>query len=86
VIYVPVIASEERFLRATFPEFDAYCRRVPRIVPRITPAKTKVQPGNFSFSRYLRHHEYNASIGAALLYFSLIFLRPAFSILVHGPR
>jgi hypothetical protein len=30
-IYVPVIASEERFLRATFPGFDAYCRRVPRL-------------------------------------------------------
>jgi hypothetical protein len=26
-IYVPVIASEERFLRATFPGFDDYCRR-----------------------------------------------------------
>ena len=39
VIYVPVIASEERFLRATFPGFDAYCRRVPRLIPRLTPAK-----------------------------------------------
>src|ERR1700761_6717671 len=28
-IYVPVIASEERFLRATFPGFGEYCRRVP---------------------------------------------------------
>ena len=25
-IYIPVIASEEQFLRATFPEFDDYCR------------------------------------------------------------
>ena len=38
VIYVPVIASEERFLRATFPAFDAYCRRVPRLIPRLIPA------------------------------------------------
>ena len=37
-IYVPVIASEERFLRATFPEFGAYCRRVPRLIPRLIPA------------------------------------------------
>ena len=36
MIYVPVIASEERFLRATFPEFEAYCRRVPRLIPRLT--------------------------------------------------
>src|SRR5579872_5280328 len=38
IIYVPVIASEERFLRATFPDFDAYCGRVPRLIPRLTPA------------------------------------------------
>src|SRR5665213_1670525 len=37
-IYVPVIASEERFLRATFAEFGDYSRRVPRLVPRMTPA------------------------------------------------
>jgi protein-S-isoprenylcysteine O-methyltransferase Ste14 len=89
VIYVPVIASEERFLRATFPGFDAYCRRVPRLIPRLTPAS---QPGGqsgtggFSLSLYLKHREYNAGIGAALLYLSLLFLRPAFSALVHGLR
>src|SRR5512146_461582 len=37
IIYVPVIASEERFLRSTFADFDAYCRRVPRLIPRFTP-------------------------------------------------
>ena len=39
VIYVPVIASEERFLRATFPTFEEYCRRVPRLIPRLRPAR-----------------------------------------------
>ena len=77
IIYVPVIASEERFLRATFPEFNEYCRRVPRLWPRISPAKTEVTPGKFSFALYLRHREYNAAIGAALLYLSLLVLRPA---------
>jgi protein-S-isoprenylcysteine O-methyltransferase Ste14 len=81
-IYVPVITSEERFLRAAFPDFDAYCRRVPRLLPRLTPAhpkthETEVSSGNFSFPLYLRHREYNATIGATLLYLSLIFLRPA---------
>src|ERR1700729_3946230 len=38
IIYVPVIASEERFLRSTFEDFDAYCRKVPRLIPRFTPA------------------------------------------------
>jgi protein-S-isoprenylcysteine O-methyltransferase Ste14 len=93
VIYIPVIASEERFLRATFPDFDAYCRRVPRLIPRLTPARfppatgdgeTEVSSGNFSFVLYLRHREYNASIGAALLYLSLFYLRPALSLLPHG--
>src|SRR5579863_3200012 len=82
VIYVPVIASEERFLRATFPEFDAYCRRVPRLIPRPRRAQTSVSPGSFSFGLYLRHREYNATIGAALLYLSLLFFRPVLSALV----
>jgi protein-S-isoprenylcysteine O-methyltransferase Ste14 len=86
VIYVPVIASEERFLRATFPDFEAYCRRVPRLIPRLTGAKTSTDSGNFSFALYLRHREYNAAMGAALLYLSLLFLRPALGALVHGLR
>lgn len=90
VIYVPVIASEERFLRATFPGFDAYCRRVPRLVPRITAAKPEdgagADMGRFSFALYLRHREYNAAMGAALLYLSLLFLRPALGALVQGTR
>jgi hypothetical protein len=89
VIYVPVIASEERFLRATFSGFDGYFRRVPRLIPRLTPApKTDDQAGSgaFSLALYLRHREYNAGIGAALLYLSLLFLRPVFSVLVHALR
>lgn len=92
VIYVPVIASEERFLRATFPDFDAYCRRVPRLIPRLTAARsavarggdqTEVIPGNFSFQLYLRHREYNSAIGAALLYLSLLLLHPALDWIAH---
>jgi len=83
VIYVPVIASEERFLRATFPEFDAYCGRVPRLLPRLTAARTGATAGSFSFKLYLQHREYNAPIGAALLYLSLFALRPALGALAH---
>jgi protein-S-isoprenylcysteine O-methyltransferase Ste14 len=89
VIYVPVIASEERFLRAAFPGFDAYCRRVPRLIPRLTPAPApegQSSSGTFSFSLYLKHREYNAGMGAALLYLSLLFLRPVIGALVHGLR
>lgn len=85
VIYVPVIASEERFLRATFADFDAYCRRVPRLLPRLTAAPAPDgQSGSFSFALYLKHREYNALIGAALLYLCLLFLRPALGALAHG--
>jgi protein-S-isoprenylcysteine O-methyltransferase Ste14 len=86
VIYVPVIASEERFLRSTFPDFEAYCQHVPRLIPRVVAARTTADGGSFSFSLYRRHREYNAAIGAALLYLSLLFLRPALGVLVHGPR
>ena len=91
IIYVPVIASEERFLRSTFPDFEAYCRKVPRLVPRFSPRKpeggeTEVSSGKFSLELYLRHREYNAAIGAALLYLSLLFLRPALGLVVHVPQ
>jgi protein-S-isoprenylcysteine O-methyltransferase Ste14 len=88
-IYIPVIASEERFLRANFPEFEEYSRRVPRLIPRLsTNADPKGQStsGVFSLSLYVRHREYNAAIGAALLYLSLLLLRPALAALAHGVR
>jgi protein-S-isoprenylcysteine O-methyltransferase Ste14 len=88
-IYVPVIASEERFLRATFPSFDEYSRQVPRLIPRLTAAKfpeSEAAPGAFSFQLYLRHREYNAAIGAALLYLSLLLLHPVAGIVLHGLR
>jgi protein-S-isoprenylcysteine O-methyltransferase Ste14 len=85
-IYVPVIASEERFLRATFPGFDAYCRRVPRLIPRfhIASAASEGERGRFSLRLYLKHREYNALIGAILLYLGLVLLRPALSELLRG--
>lgn len=88
VIYVPVIASEERFLRATFPEFDVYCQRVPRLLPRLIPARapTADSAGSFSYGLYLKHREYNALLGAALLYLCLLVLRPAADALVHRLR
>jgi len=86
VIYVPVIASEERFLRATFPGFDDYCGRVPRLVPRFTLARGPSDDGSghFSLDLYLKHREYNALIGVILLYLSLAFLRPAIALIFHG--
>jgi protein-S-isoprenylcysteine O-methyltransferase Ste14 len=87
VIYVPVIASEERFLRANFPGFDDYCRRVPRLIPRLTPASHPgAGAGSFSFSLYLHHREYNAGMGAMLLYLCLLLLRPLLAAHMNLPR
>lgn len=76
LIYVPVIASEEAFLRDTFLEFEWYSARVPRLIPRITPVRRpdgdRNQSGSFSFALYRKHREYNSAVGAALLYCSLI--------------
>lgn len=74
-IYVPTILSEEEFLRGVFPQFDDYAKRVPRLLPRLTPARfedTERGIGRFSPERYRHHREYNASIGAAALYAALL--------------
>ena len=74
-IYVPVILSEETFLRATFAGFDEYARRVPRLLPRLTAARfseSNIGIGRFSAERYRHHREYNALMGAAAIYAALI--------------
>lgn len=88
VIYVPVIASEERFLRATFPDFDEYCLHVPRLIPRLTPAQPSgpESGGRFLLSLYLKHREYNALLGVTFLYCSLLFARPLVQALLHLRR
>jgi protein-S-isoprenylcysteine O-methyltransferase Ste14 len=65
VIYIPVIRSEEAFLRAHFPEFDDYCRNVPRLFPRLKLAQGSA--GSFSAHLYWKHREYNAALGAAAI-------------------
>jgi protein-S-isoprenylcysteine O-methyltransferase Ste14 len=70
-IYLPVIRSEEDFLRGMFPGFDDYCRRVPRLFPRITPGM-QGEAGRFSAALYSRHREYNALMGAVALYAALL--------------
>src|SRR5450755_523059 len=70
VIYVPVIRSEEIFLRHQFAEYESYARRVPRLLP-----KTVWFPGltsGFGRELYLQHHEYNALIGAAAMLAALV--------------
>lgn len=65
VIYVPVIAGEERYLRQTFPDYEDYARHVPRLLPRLTPYGH--QPSAYSSARYWKHREYEASIGCVVV-------------------
>ena len=71
-IYVPVIRDEEAFLRGKFPEFEEYARQVPRMLPRITPARKGGVGEGFSCDLYLKHREWNALMGAAAMVGGLI--------------
>ena len=69
-IYVPVIRSEEAFLRTRFPEFDDYAAQVPRLFPRGRSYQRR--PGSFSWHLYWKHREYNAALGAGLMIIALV--------------
>ncbi|HVN20492.1 MAG TPA: isoprenylcysteine carboxylmethyltransferase family protein [Dongiaceae bacterium] len=72
VIYVPVIRDEERFLRERFPQFEEYSKRVPRMLPRLIPARVGEGSATFSLQLYLKHREWNALLGSVLLIGALI--------------
>jgi protein-S-isoprenylcysteine O-methyltransferase Ste14 len=73
VIYIPVIRSEEAFLRSQFAAYNEYVSRVPRLIPRLRRAMvTAGEDGKFSAVLYRKHREYNALIGAAAIYAALI--------------
>ncbi len=80
VIYLPVIRDEEVFLRRTFPEFDEYARRVPRMFPRLTSGSGNENEcgAGFSFDLYLKHREYNALLGVVAMTAALIVKRGVF--------
>jgi protein-S-isoprenylcysteine O-methyltransferase Ste14 len=69
-IYVPVIRSEEAFLRTRFPEFGDYAAQVPRLFPRVRSYQRP--PGSFSWHLYWKHREYNAALGAGLMIIALV--------------
>lgn len=70
VIYIPVIRSEEAFLRSHFPEFEEYARHVPRLFPRLRPYQRSAT--SFSWDLYWKHREYNAALGAVLMIAAMV--------------
>lgn len=73
-IYVPVIRDEEAFLKQKFPEFEEYAKRVPRMLPRLTPVAANEEDARarFSLQLYLKHREYNALAGAVAMVAALV--------------
>lgn len=69
-IYLPVIRSEEEFLRGRFPAFDEYVSRVPRLLPRLRSASR--ERGSFSLPLYMQHREYNAFLGTLVMVCALL--------------
>jgi protein-S-isoprenylcysteine O-methyltransferase Ste14 len=70
LIYVPVIRAEESFLRSRFPEFEAYARAVPRLLPHTLRFGDMTK--GFSRELYRKHREYNAIFGAAAILAALV--------------
>jgi protein-S-isoprenylcysteine O-methyltransferase Ste14 len=71
IIYWPVIVDEEEYLRAQFPEYEAYSARVPRLIPRMRKPLPAGE-GRFSFQLYRKHREYNSILGAGCMYLVLV--------------
>jgi protein-S-isoprenylcysteine O-methyltransferase Ste14 len=69
-IYLPVIKSEEAFLRGAFDNFTEYANKVPRLLPRFRAADGAGM-GAFSRQLYLKHREYNAVVGSLLMMLAL---------------
>jgi protein-S-isoprenylcysteine O-methyltransferase Ste14 len=77
LIYVPVMFAEAETMRHLFSkEYDHYSRRVPLFLPRLTPYRApSIERGDdalsersFDTSRYLKHREYRAAVGLAVVY------------------
>lgn len=74
-IYIPTIQGEEGYLREHFAGFDEYAAKVPRLLPRLTPAEfpanENASGGRFSWKQWRHHREYNALMGAGAIYLAL---------------
>jgi protein-S-isoprenylcysteine O-methyltransferase Ste14 len=74
LVYLPVVELEEQHLRKLFPSFEEFARRVPKLLPRLTPARRALK--RFQWTIYRRNREYEALggflVGTALLLWKAI--------------
>ena len=62
-IYLPVVELEEQHLRALFPAYADYAKRVPKLIPRTSASGSRK---SFQWALYLRNREYEALAGFLL--------------------
>jgi protein-S-isoprenylcysteine O-methyltransferase Ste14 len=74
LVYLPVIQLEEQHLRRLFPEYAAYAREVPALLPRLTPYPRK-SSNPFSGAQYLTNQEYQATAGFVAGVLFLLFVK-----------
>jgi protein-S-isoprenylcysteine O-methyltransferase Ste14 len=67
LVYWPVMKAEAEHMRKLFAgEYEKWSAHVPLFIPRLTPYRGS--PGQpFDVQQYLRHREYRASIGLAIV-------------------
>jgi protein-S-isoprenylcysteine O-methyltransferase Ste14 len=70
LIYVPTIRNEAARMGELFgPPYAEYAARVPAFVPRATPYRgSSADEGRFEWRRYLRHREWEAILGVAVVF------------------
>ena len=72
LIYLPVIRSEEEYMRTRFAGYADYAARVPRLLPRFKAGQSTLpMAGSFTPALYRKHREYNALLGAGAIYAAL---------------
>jgi protein-S-isoprenylcysteine O-methyltransferase Ste14 len=69
LIYLPVIRAEEKYLMSLFPSYADYAARVPRLLPRPRRYNLAHKGEYETFSRelYMKHREYNATLGSVVM-------------------
>jgi hypothetical protein len=79
-IYVPTVKQEEHYLRRMHGQaFDEYRKRVPGIVPRLTPAQLTIegaQASRFTWSQVFANAEHRTWLALGIL-FALLVVRSA---------
>jgi protein-S-isoprenylcysteine O-methyltransferase Ste14 len=67
VVYVPVMQAEAAHMRSLFAsDYERWAANVPLFIPRLTPYRNG-RTRRFDSRQYMRHREYRAAIGLAVV-------------------